>query len=415
MGPHLRFLVVAALACLPVMFLACSSSSPGGAPDAGGTGHDGSVGTDGGGGADAKGDASKDGGGDAPKGKPVEAGAPEAGADGSSGDGSSGDASPEAGTCTITLSGSASGTYPCTAGIVYSPTGNLTGTWLSVAPSVQGTGTTGLSVELSSSESLSTGTYDQTSAVSADSAYTNSSGGAWLLCFDTPGSCGNQGTFTVDVQSAGTMITASNGAAWVNAFGTATASLPPAPNDPLASGTVFVTIQWATTQFVDGGAPDAGGDAGDGGSLSNKCSLTLSGGTAGTQPCTTSATYASAVGLSFVTISAPGDGGVTSSFSFDIPGALQGVTYSSAAANITGASGTVIVPSDGGSSEWVQSYSSLPDASAPMGTFSLGITTPGVQVNNPAGWSYVGTHGSYSGTLVPSGGAGTPVTAQVTF
>ena len=128
-----------------------------------------------------------------------------------------------------------------------------------MAPSVQGTGATGLSVELSSAESLSTGTYDQTNAVSADSSYANSSGGAWLLCFDTPGSCGNQGTFTVDVQSAGTMLTASNGAAWIDAFGTATATLPPAPNDPLASGTVFVTIQWATTQFGDGGAPDEGG------------------------------------------------------------------------------------------------------------------------------------------------------------
>jgi len=336
--------------------------------------------------------------------------------DGSAMDAAS-DGSPDAGdagTCVITMSGAATGTYPCNAAIAYSQGGQVSGTWLTVSPTSY-VGLSGLSVELSASEGLATGTYDQSSAVEALATYTDPNNGAWVLCWNDPSGCPTNGTFSVDVQSAGTMLTAPNGVTWYGAFGTATATLPAVPGDPYSSGTVVLTIQWVTTEIGDGGPPDGGTDGStDGGKPGNGCTIDVTGAVTASLGCTLQpVSYVSATNLTNVVIgSKANDAGLTCTIDVEATGPLALQTYS-------GLTGNVSIAGAGfgtSTAAWQQSYSAADGGPPPVGSFTMTPTTLGVQTTTSTGIQYTGEQGSYGAVLVPVGdGGGANVNLTVNF
>jgi hypothetical protein len=390
MPRYLLALLILALAVFTA-FLACTVTNDQATPDAGGGRAD-----TGSGAADAGGDGDSGGLGQAP----AEAG-DEAGDDA----GPAGDASGDAGPCVIVASGAISGTFPCIADLAYDP---ATGTALALnAPSMP---TLVFTSVLSRSMGVSPGSYTAADVVDAGSTYAASNGGAWLMAYNEPNH-GNVGDFTIDVTSAGTAYTNSQGqTAWLGAYGTMTADLPAVPGDPFSSGTITLTAQWATVAAPpsDGGIEDAG----DEGTSGNDCSATLTGALSATLGCTVLPTYVSgAAQTTFQVAIDPGDSGTIDSVLVDVSGELTtGTTYTPSSLSVVVASATVQMPVDGGTAAWQELTG---DGGA--GTFSLSFTTLGVEHSNAGGYTDIGAHGNYTATLPAAAGTSASGTVNLSI
>jgi hypothetical protein len=272
--------------------------------------------------------------------------------------------------------------------------------------------------ELSSTPAITTGPYAPLSFAIAYSEESAIPPPAWGAILNEPNSPSDFGSLSIEVESTGTEVGAASGAPWwLCAYGTATATMPGIAGDPSSEGTtITATIDWVT--LTDENAPD-GGDAGDDGGDGNPCTATLSGAVSGTTSCTVSAAYISA-GSSISTVSItidPNDAGVESSgATVLIDGPLAaGQAYSGTSAGVAGSVASVgddaVAGGDGGSETWLESSS---DAGS-KGAFSLSFTTLGVPMSTFTGISYIGPHGTYTGTLLPSGSAAGDVMVTVNF
>ncbi len=142
--------------------------------------------------------------------------------------------------CTYTVTGANASSGACSTDAAFGSGSG--GTKLVVAISASGSAAAMVfSAVIGTTETFAPGTYTSANVVSSEAASANTTTGAsWEENFNN-GSDPDQGTFTLTITSTGTEISAGSGAAWQGIHGSLTLTLPPAPNNTLATGTLTAT------------------------------------------------------------------------------------------------------------------------------------------------------------------------------
>ncbi|HEY2745934.1 MAG TPA: hypothetical protein VGL86_14965 [Polyangia bacterium] len=140
------------------------------------------------------------------------------------------------GGCTVTLSGSVSGTGTCLVTAAYDPTSSTPGVAFEINANTSPAFTFG--GLLSSSNNFVDGvSYTQANVVNAAGAITMGTA-AWQVVIHNVNGMPDQGTFALDISSAGAPVSNGSGAMdWLSSHGTLNATMP-ADTGSTATGTV---------------------------------------------------------------------------------------------------------------------------------------------------------------------------------
>ena len=301
---------------------------------------------------------------------------------------------PATGTCSVTLTGAATGTFPCS--VIIASDGEKAGFTVTGSGAYTFVGGVTLPAQLLPQDYSSPEGFTQ--------FVTTGGTGVWnqSLHHTDLANHPDKGSFLLHFSSVGD-------ATHAHAKGPITAEMPADPATGV-SGTVIANVTFSDSVGESGGSGGgsgsgggagggSGGGSGGGGGASDSCTVTWSGPVSGTQSCVISGSMNN---LHFTTA----DQSLSGLFQYTGPDTTGTFTT---AAPVTGS--LLEVFQNG--SQWAQSYSST-NPSGANGTFSVTITNAGTF--DPSTSVRSGTHGTWTATATPASPVtGSNVTVNVTF